>query len=120
VRTIEFVSPLPPQECEARLRETTDHDGLLSWFGSRPVVGRVSGRSVRLRKRIWYRNSFQTFLTGSLEERDGSVVFRGKAGMHPLARGIMAVWFGLLVLIGGALFAPVSAGCSGVGVIRSG
>jgi hypothetical protein len=44
---IEVVSPLPPNECEARLRAATDRDGLLSWFGTRPVLGRVSGRSVQ-------------------------------------------------------------------------
>ena len=113
MRAIELVSPLPPEECEARLREATDRDGLLSWFGSRPVLGRVSGRSVRLRKRIGYRNSFQTFLTGSLEERDGSTVFRGQAGVHPLVTGFMAVWFGLLILLGGAAFVAGVGGLLG-------
>jgi hypothetical protein len=65
---------------------------------------------VRLRKRISYRNSFQTFLIGSLEGRDGATVFRGRAGMHPLVIGFMAVWFGLLALIGGAAFVATVGG----------
>ena len=110
---IELFSPLPPEECEARLRESTDRDGLLSWSSSWAVVGRVSGQSVRLRKRIGYRNSFQTFLTGSLEGCDGSTVFRGKAGMHPFVAGLMALWFGLLVFIGGAGFVAGVGGLFG-------
>ena len=110
---IELLSPLPPEECETRLREATGRDGLLSGFSSWSVVGRVSGRSVRLRKRIGYRNSFQTVLTGSLEGRDGSTVFRGKAGMHPFVTGFLAVWFGLLTLIGGAAFVAGIGGLLG-------
>ena len=113
MRAIELVSPLSLAECEDRLREATDRDGLLSWFSARPVVGRVSGRSVRLRKRIWYRNSFQTSLSGSLEDRDGSTAFRGRAGMHPFVTGFLAVWFGLLVLMGGAAFVAGVGGLFG-------
>jgi hypothetical protein len=110
VSVVELVSPLSREECEARLRAATDRDGLLSCFGSRQVVGRVSGGSVRLRKRIGYRNSFQTFLIGSLKGRDGATIFRGRAGMHPFVTGFMAVWFSLLVLIGGAAFAAAVGG----------
>ena len=104
---IELASSLPPDECAARLRAAIDQEGVLSatgLFGSKPVAGRIAGHRVRLRKRIWYRNSFQTFMIGSLEGRDGSTIFRGKAGMHPFVTGFMAVWFGLLTLIVGAAF----------------
>jgi hypothetical protein len=110
VRFIELVSPLSHEESEARLRAATDRDGLLSCFGSRPVVGKVSGGSVRLRKRIGYTNSFQTFLVGSLEVRDDVTMFRGRAGMHPLVIGIMAVYFGLLTFIGAPAFVAAEGG----------
>jgi hypothetical protein len=103
VSAVELVSPLPPEECAARLREATDNEGLLSWFRSRPVIGRVSGRSVRLRKRIGYGNSFQAILVGRLEERDGGTVFRGKAGVSTFVTIFMAAWFCGVGLLGGAM-----------------
>jgi len=84
------------------LRAAIDADSLLLPGGSRPVVGRVSNGLVRLRKRIGYRNSFQTYLIGSLEQRNNVTVFRGKAGMNPLVAAFMALWFVVLILIGGA------------------
>jgi hypothetical protein len=62
VSAIELVSPLPPDECAARLREATDNEGLRSSFGARPVIGRVSRRSVRLRKRIGFRDSWKPLI----------------------------------------------------------
>jgi hypothetical protein len=81
-----------------------------SWYGSRPVVGRVAGRSVRLRKRIGYRNSFQTFLTGTLEPRGEGTAFRARAGMHPFVAAFMAVWFAAILLIGGPVFVAAVRG----------
>jgi hypothetical protein len=104
VRAVELVSPLPPDEAVARLREAVDRGGLPSWFGSKSVVGRVSGRSVRLHRRISYQNSFQTFLTGTLEAHGEGCAFRGTAGMHPLVTAFVVVWFAGIVLIGGAVF----------------
>jgi hypothetical protein len=95
---IELISPLPPEECESRLRAAIGRDGPLALFSSWPVVGRVSGRSVRLRKWVFHGNSFQTLLTGSFEEALGGAVFHGNAGMRPIVRTYMAVWFGGVVL----------------------
>jgi hypothetical protein len=104
VTAIELVSPLPADECAVRLREATDRAGLLSWSGNKPVVGRVSGRFVRLHKRILYRNPFQTYLAGSLESDGTGTVFRGNAGMDLNVTAFMVVWFALAVLIGGIIF----------------
>lgn len=95
---IVLVSPLPPDECESRLRAATDRDGLRSLFGSRPVVGRVAHGLLRLRKRIGYRNSFQAVLAGSLKPCGAGTVFRGTAGLHPLVLGFLGVWCGLVAL----------------------
>jgi hypothetical protein len=100
VSAVELVSPLPPDECVARLRLAIDPGGLFLGFGSRPVIGRVFGRWVCLRKRIGYSNGFQTFITGAFEPRGGGSVFRGKAGLHPLVIVFMAVWYAGLVLPG--------------------
>jgi hypothetical protein len=115
VGAVEFVSPLPPDEAAARLREATDRGGLLGWFATKPVVGRVSGRSVRLRKRIGYRNSFQTYLMGTLEPHGEGSVFRGTCGVHPLVTAFMVAWFAGVVLLGGAMFVPALRGPVGGG-----
>ena len=73
-------------------------------FGSKPVIGRVTESSLRLRKRIAYRNSFQRFLTATMRPESGGTVITGKVAMHPFVRVFMTVWFGGVILIGGALF----------------
>jgi hypothetical protein len=50
---------LAPAECRRRVREAIDSEGwqglsLTVFTGSKPVIGRVDGSSLRLRKRIWY------------------------------------------------------------------
>ena len=92
---IVLYSPHSPEECAERLR--------LAVRASDRIVGSIgspsaSGHSVRLRKRIWYRNSFQTFLRGRLEAHDGGTRFRGRAGVHTFVFGFMAIWFGALLL----------------------
>lgn len=102
---VEILSPLPPEDCLTRLQEATDSEGLLflSRFGSRPVVGHVSGRIVKLRKRIAYGNAFQTILIGKLEEHHCGTVFRGKTGMRGLVSWFMKAWFCGVILLGGPL-----------------
>jgi hypothetical protein len=99
VKTIELTSPLTPGECEERLRAAIDRDDLRWRLGSQPVIGRVSHGSVRLRKRIRYRNSFQTVLTGSLEESGAETLLRVRTGMSALTFGFMAFWLAAQVAI---------------------
>lgn len=117
VVTIGIVSPLTPGECAERLAAAIDYEGVVSatgLYGSKPVAGRVAGHRVRLRKRIGYRNSFQTFLVGTLDPEGGGTVFRGTLGMHPLVRGFMAVWFGgVAVGCAAAAVAAVAAWAGG-------
>jgi len=68
---IEVLSPLSPAECVARLDAAIECDSTMLHYKS--VVGKVRGDSLRLRKRIWYRNSFQTLLWAKLvPERKGT------------------------------------------------
>jgi hypothetical protein len=103
-------SPLPPEECVARLRAT-----VTPWFslwgllgglrgaGASGVRGRVSERGFRLQTIIRYRNSFQTTLSGELaqdpEGRAGTLV-RVRIGLPPATALFMAV-----LEVGGALLA---------------
>jgi hypothetical protein len=62
--------------------------------GCKPILGRVSGRSVRLRKRPLGKSNFQACLIGSLEPQGDGTVFRGTVGLNPSTWYFMAVWFG--------------------------
>jgi hypothetical protein len=104
-RVIELLSPLAPDEAAAHLQEAINSDGPLGWLGSKAVSGRVSGTSVRLRKRVRYENPFQTVLRGSLERHGDGSVFRGSAGVAPFVAAFMALWFAGAVVIGGTVFA---------------
>ncbi len=81
----ELISPFPPEECVDRLRA-----GVLNMTSE--VDGRVEYDWIRLRKRIFGRNSFQTFLTASLKAEGTGTRIRGSLGVHPLVIGFMAFW----------------------------
>lgn len=87
------------EACVKRLQ--VEIDGPWARFGSRPVMGRVSDSSLRIWKRIRYRNSFQTCLSAKLVEQDGRTRIGCRFSLHPFAVVFMAVWFGAVVLIGG-------------------
>ena len=118
---IQLFSPLPPAECASRLKVAMDterlaHFSLAGFFGSRPVVGQVTESSLRLRKRIGYRNTFQTFLTATMRPEAGGTVISGEFAMHPFVRVFMLIWFGGIIIIGGTMFvATASSMLSGSG-----
>jgi len=106
---LEIHSPLPPDECAKRISAAIDSErsalfSFSSLFGSRPVVGRVDSSSFRLRKRIAYRNSFQTFLTATMRSEGAGTVIQGEFAMHAFTRVFMPIWFGGVLLIGGTGF----------------
>ena len=117
--TVELLSPLSPDECVARLRVAIDPEWLFFAFGSKPVIGWVFRRRVFLRKRIGYSNGFQTFLIGRFESHGEGSVFRGTAGLHPLAVMFMTFWLGGLVY-GGVMFCVAGAKAVCLGTWRLG
>jgi hypothetical protein len=119
---VKLVSPLTPAECVARLTAAVDLERAFSpgaaWFGSKPVIGRVTETSLRLRKRTGYRNSFQNYLTATMRAEAGGTSISGHVGMNPFVRAFMFVWFGFLVLFGGAIFISSIASAFGVSHAR--
>ena len=89
---LELVSPLPREEVARRLKDAVDSDWIM--FGGKPVIGRIDPPSFRLRCRINYRNSFQTFLFGALADDGRKTRLRCRTGMHPFVAVFMAVWLG--------------------------
>ena len=61
-------------------------------FGSKPVVGRVSQSSFRLRKRIKYGNIFQTYITATIRAGGSHTIIAAHLGMLPLVLWFMVLW----------------------------
>jgi hypothetical protein len=106
---MDLYSPFPPAECIRRLSEAMDVQksaffSLAGRNGSRPVTGVVRGLSVRLRKRIPYRSSFQTFLTATFEPDDRGAHIDCKFAMHPFTRWFMRAWMTMSLIIGSMVF----------------
>lgn len=91
---VTFISPLTPDECRRRLKEAVDTPWTL--FGKKPAIGGPSGDGFELRKRISYRNSFQARLLLELAPQGRGARLRCRIGMHPLAKGFMLVWLGIV------------------------
>jgi hypothetical protein len=86
---LDLLAPYPPLECAARLTAAIDVDRFLSLsaaFGSKPVIGNVSDTSLRLRKRIRYRNGFQTHFSGTMRAEGRGTRISGTFGPHPSTR----------------------------------
>jgi hypothetical protein len=96
---VTVISPLPREDCLRRLQERIDPDG--SVLGKKSVIGRIRERSLRLRKRIRGRNSFQTFLFAGVSSMGSQTRFDCRFGMHPAIIAFMAFWFGALLVMGG-------------------
>jgi hypothetical protein len=94
----DLISPLPLRECVRRLRTATD--GVWAIGGSKPVQGTVRDTSIRLRKRIFYRNSFQCWLSAKLAEDNGQTRLSCTCGLHPFVRVFLEIWIGIVSVVG--------------------
>ena len=118
---IDLVAPHSPVECASLLTAAIDSEWsaaftLFPSAGAKPVIGKASETKLRLRKRIGYRNSFQSHLRASMQRSAEGTVISGTAGMNPFVPVIMGIWFAGVILIGGAAsFRTVSSMFSGAG-----
>ena len=96
---VDLLSPLPRGECVRRLRENV---GSYWGIGSgHRVIGEVAADNIRLRKRIYYRNSFQPTLRGRLSDTpDGGTRVACEFTELPMLPVLIAVAV-LIVLIAG-------------------
>ena len=98
-RPMSIHSPLPKDECVRRLRQALDPDRLASL--DQPVTGMTNGDWGRARKRIAYRNSFQTVVYFKVVEARGGTDFHGWSGLGLSNYVFFAVWVGLPSLLFG-------------------
>jgi hypothetical protein len=99
----EFRSAYGLGESVERLSAATKRWALFN-FGETMAVGKVSEKAVRLRRVIpMVHNSFQPIFTGHFEVRDGVAVLTGRFGMPMSVKVFMGFWFGMVILISGAM-----------------
>jgi len=110
---VRLVSPLKREEVERKLKDEVDSGWVV--FATKPVIGHVGEGRLRLRWRIGYRNSFQTFLFGTLSDDGRGTRLNCRVGMHPLVALFMAVWLGA-VAIGAASVLALASDSSAEGV----
>lgn len=100
-------SPHSVSECERRIKDCIDADGFLSFWQLQvnPIVGYVDGATLRLRKRISYRNGFQTVLRAQFEVTKTGAIIRGKFGARIPVAIFLWPWFvfNALFFLGGCI-----------------
>jgi hypothetical protein len=100
--TFDLVSPLPLAECIRRLRAATDRAWAIA--GKKPVLGFIGDSTIRLRRRSYYRQNSQCWLSGKFTEENGLTRLHCTAGMHPVMRTLLEYWIGAVMLGGGYVF----------------
>lgn len=68
-------------------------DNPLELFGKKPLIGMVSAKKASFRRRLGYRNSWQTVMDVNFEPTGSTTVMRIGSYMHPYAAVFMALWF---------------------------
>lgn len=101
-------SPLSPAACAEAL--SADIDGMLTLFGDKPAFGKVGPHGGRLRKRIRYRNDFQTVLYFSIDGSGGGSLITARSGLPIFATIFLTFWFGMISLIGLAALSAEGGG----------
>ena len=105
---IHLLSPYAPEECATRLQSVMDSDRFAplspaAWCGTRPVVGRATLSSLRLRKRIGYRNSFQSILSARMRRVPEGTSITCKAGVDGVVQAFTAFLFACVIILGGTM-----------------
>ena len=103
----ELVTKLPRAECERRLHQSVASEwSLVSASG---VVGNVGADTIRIHKRIYYRNSFQQYLHGQLSDgTDGGTRIHCEFRELPLLPFVILAGVIALIAVGATVFMAVS------------
>ena len=109
--SITLRSPLSPDEVSARMKAQTNSAWVL--FHSRPLVGWVRARDMRVRKVILLRNSFQKSLSATFEGDGAGTLIRCRFGIFPHVLTFLAVF---LLGAAGMILYPVMGAVQGAPV----
>jgi len=99
--TFSLETPLAPGEVRARLAAAVEPKRRLRLGGGRcPFEGEVEGDSFRVSRVINYRNSFLPHVRGRVVPAAAGSRIEGSMALHPAVLAFIAVWCGLVLLIG--------------------
>lgn len=96
---INLISPFNLNECKRRIVQNIDSSNPFeNWLNSQPILGHISGNSIRLERRSRGRNSFAPIFVGTLIEQNEQTRIQGHFRM---SLPVLAV---LACIIGGLIF----------------
>ena len=98
---LQLRSPLSPDQCLEMLRANIDPQWKI--FGSMPVLGSVRGNNFKGYKRIFYGNSFRTFMYGQVATSDRGSLISLRFGISRITLAFMAFWVSGVLIGGGAV-----------------
>lgn len=102
METVDLITSVPRPECERRLKETVG--SAWSLVSDSGVVGSIDGASLHIRKKIYYRNSFQLTLHGALSDVAGGTRIRCEFATFPFRPILIAAGIVVAVAVGGVAF----------------
>jgi hypothetical protein len=102
-KTIKFVTPHSSEECYQRIKDSLA-TSFLSYFESKPIAGSISRSGMRIRKRISYRNSFQTELKARIKSRGNGSEIYGTLGLNTFVKIFMRFFLTFAIVFGGIGF----------------
>lgn len=98
-----LASPLPPQECAAKL--TAAIDSPMVMLGDKPAIGTASQYSAQLKQRHGYRNSFQQVMNIALTADGAGTRLSCRSSAPVMGQVFIVGWFTvsflMLVIMGG-------------------
>ncbi|HLJ90423.1 MAG TPA: hypothetical protein VKZ53_26680 [Candidatus Angelobacter sp.] len=102
-------SALAPNAVADALLSSMDEEqwtlfSMSGYRGNRPVLGEVSQKTFRLRKRINHRNDFARQFYGRFEPEPGGTRIEGHFDTPGLSKYFMRIWLAFAVLIGVPIF----------------
>ncbi len=95
---ITISSKLSPDEVLKKIKMRVDPRGLFfgSMFGSLPFVGSFKGNHFKIRKRIFYNNSFSPIFYGEVVSSPNGSEIKGRFHIYLPVRIFMGIWFGVI------------------------
>lgn len=101
--SVELLSPLSPEMCIGVLRYRIDP--LWAVLGDRPVAGWARKNTFGIRKRlpVYFRNSFQCYAYGRLQESFGQTCIAVRLKTNRLAEALTVFYFLWVFLFGGSI-----------------
>jgi hypothetical protein len=103
--SVKIQSPLSVEQCATVLKNATVNDTPFGtmFVATSTIICKFSRNNFRLRQKRSYGNSFGPYFYGKLQQTETGTEISGEFRIHPFVVAFMALWFGLLILIGGMM-----------------